>query len=236
LRKNSKIENHITQYWAGFRPKAMAPRAGGHLGASHASGCATLVHRAGLPCPWLTWWHGGRRRLGGPRGDEVDDTSNRGSRGGRRARGGGSGAYRAAAQREVGWRQLIGANPAAVHSDLVGRVRRRCEAKGSAQRLWEPGRKKMGERGVDAARAKGRRERVRYGGQVEEEQGAWRGDKGAAPSQQLPDTVGRAPFGEAGTSGGGGSGTERRRWCVGHGGFWLLDRLGEKGMGQAQEE
>jgi hypothetical protein len=89
-----------------------------------------------------------------------------------------------------GWRQLIGANPAMVHSDLVGRVRRRCEAKGSAQRLWEPGRKKMGERGVDAARAKGRRERVRYGGQVEEEQGAWRGDKGAAPSQQLPDTVG----------------------------------------------
>jgi hypothetical protein len=102
LRKNSKIENHTTQYWAGFQPKAMAPRAGGHLGASHASGCATLVHRARLPCPWLTWWHGGRQWLSGPRGDEVNDTSNRGSTGGRRARGGGSGAYRAAAQREVG--------------------------------------------------------------------------------------------------------------------------------------
>jgi hypothetical protein len=37
-----------------------------------------------------------------PVGDEVDGTSNRGSRGGRRARGGGDRAYRVAVRREVG--------------------------------------------------------------------------------------------------------------------------------------
>jgi hypothetical protein len=44
----------------------------------------------------------------------------------------------------------------------------------------------MGKSGVSVAHAKGRRER----GQGEEEQGAWRGDKGVAPGLQRLDTVG----------------------------------------------
>jgi hypothetical protein len=69
---------------------------------AHASGCAARAHRGGVTVPAAGMVV---RREAAARwlvGDEVDDTSNRGSRRGRRARGGGGRAYRAAARREVG--------------------------------------------------------------------------------------------------------------------------------------
>jgi hypothetical protein len=104
LKKNKKTECTVL---GPIGLKVTAPHAGGHLGAAHGHNdpCQQLrgVRTPGaitVPATGTVAWREAAARQ--PTSDEVDGLSKRGSRAGRRARGGGREAYRAATRHEGG--------------------------------------------------------------------------------------------------------------------------------------